>query len=260
MNIKKYFTIKNIIGVGIIIGLIITLFSVDSCRRNQLSANRATIDSMTLANQELVKTVNKQGDTIVKQQVIITDDQEALKKLALDVFDLKKSEEKRIKQIDALIRIKSSTRIDSVEVAYVDKEERKRFSDSVEKACADVIAYYDTNYIKVPKQVSIDSNQNKDFQFGGTVKKDKFVIDSVIFPNKQDIIVVETGGWFKRDINKKFHIFQKRKMEIFVKNSNKYVHVNGMNSIIYKPKPKARWLERLGLFGVGVAATALILK
>lgn len=259
MNIRKYLTLKNIIGGGIIIGLVIALFSIDSCRRNQLSANRATIDSMTLANQELVKTVNKKGDTIAKQQVIITDDQESLKKMALDIFDLKKSEEKRIKQIDALIRIKSSTRIDSVEVAYVDKEERKRFSDSLEKACADVIAYYDTNYIKVPKQVSIDSNQNKDFQFGGTVKKDKFVIDSIVFPNKQDIIVVETGGWFKRDINKKFHIFQKRKMEIFVQNSNKYVHVNGMNSFVYKPKPKARWLERL-LIGGGAAAAAILIS
>lgn len=260
MNIKKYLTIKNIIGGGLIIGLIITLTMVDSCRRNQLVINRATIDSMTLANQELVKTVNKQGDTIIKQKIIITDDQESLKKLTLAVFDLKRNEEKRIKQIDALIRIKSSSRIDSVEIAYVDTVERKRFTDSIERACAEVIAYYDSLYIKVPKTVSIDSVQNKDFQFTGTIEKNKFVIESAEFPNEQDIAVIETGGWFKRDINGKFKIHQKRQLEIMVKNSNKYVKTKGMNSIIYKPKPKARWLERLGIFAIGVAATVLIIK
>lgn len=258
---KKFLTPKNIAFALIVIGLVIALFQVDSCRNNEFKAQRKALDSTTLANQELIQTVNKKNEIISKQEVVITGDQNSLKKLTLDIFDLKKNEEKRIKQIDALIKIKSSTSISQVKIPYIDSSERRRFSDSLERACADIIAYYDSTYIRTPKKVIIDSTQNKDFQFMGTIKQKEFIIDSLSFPNEQAISVIETkGGLFRRDAKGKIHFYTPRKMEIMVKNSNKYVNVKGMNSIVYKPKIRGRWLERVIGFGAGVAAGILLVK
>ncbi len=259
--IKSKLTTKNIIVAAIIIGLIITLLQVDSCYNNKFKSQQGKYDSIALANQKYVQVINKQGEIITKQEVIIVTKQKDIKSLTLETFDLKKKDEKRIKQIDALLKIKTSTRVDSIEVAYVDLEERKRFSDSLEKTCEEVIAYYDSNYLKVPRVVKVDSVENKDFQFAGTIKKDKFVIDSVVFPNVQDIAIVETkGGLFRRDINGKVKFYTPRKLEIMVKNTNKFVNTKGMTSLVYQPKVGGRWLERLITFGAGVAATVLILK
>lgn len=258
---RKYLSTKNITVVIIIVGLLITLFQVDSCRRRQFASQQSIIDSITLSNQQLVQTVNKKNEVISKQEVIMVTDQDALKKLTLDIFDLKKSEEKRIKQIDALIRIKSSTSITQVKIPYIDTLERKHFSDSLERACSEVIAYYDTNYIKTPKKVTIDSLQNKDFQFYGTVNQKDFTIDSLSFPNLQNISVLETkGGFFKRDIKGKIRFYTPRKMEIMVSNSNKYVYVQGMNSLVYKPHIGGRWIERILGFGAGAAVGILLVK
>lgn len=261
----QFFTTRNIITGGIILGLIIALFQIDSCRnRDFKSQEKKFSDSLAFIKQEFTETVNKKQEVITKQEAIITSDQKSLKDLTLAVFDLKAKDEKRIKQINALIRIKSKTGIDSIEIAYVDTVERKRFSDSVEKVCADVINYFEATTIQVPKPISytsIDTNHKVDFKFDGTIGKDKFTIDSLSFPNEQNISVIETkGGFFKRDIKGKRRFFTPRKMEIMVSNSNKYVHVEGMNSMIYKSKVGGRWVERLGIFGVAVVATALILK
>lgn len=260
-KIKPYLTVKNIVGVGLIIGLIIALSMVDSCRNNQFKSQQGIIDSLTLANQRYVEVVNKQGEKITKQEVLITTNQKTIKDLTLETFNLKKQDEKRIKQINALLKIKTEIRIDSVDVPYVDVIERKKFSDSLEKACAEVIAYFDSNYLKVPQPVMIDSSQNKDFQFAATIHKRNLVIDSIVLPNQQDIAVVETkGGFFRRNIDGRVKFFTPRKLEIMVKNTNKYINTKGMSSLVYQPKVGGRWLERIVSFAVGVAATIFILK
>lgn len=267
--LKKYLTTSHLIMVGIIVGLVVLLSQVDSCRGRDFRSQQAKIDSLTLANQQMVQVKNSLDQTVSKQAVIITQDQESLKDLTDSLFALNKRDQKRVKQIDALIQIAGKTHVDTVDVPYVDANERKKFSDSVEKACADVIAYYrnstveltDTSNNELSKHVVIDSTQNKYFQFDGSVLKDRFRINSVNFPDSQRIAIIETkGGLFKRDINGKLKIFKKKTMEIQVLHTNPYMKVTGMSSIVYKPQVKGRWVERAFLFGAGIAFKIFILK
>ena len=267
--LKKYLTTSHLIMVGIIVGLVVLLSQVDSCRGRDFMSQQAKIDSLTLANQQMVQVKNSLDQIVTKQAVIITQDQESLKDLTDSIFALNKKDQKRIKQIDALIQINSQTHVSTVNVPYVDTIARKKFSDSVEKACADVIAYYrnstveltDTSNGELSKHVVIDSNQNKHFQFDGSVLKDKFRINSVNFPDKQSISIVETkGGLLKRGIDGKVKLFRKKTMEIQVLHTNPYIKVTGVSSIVYKPPVKGRWVERAILFGAGIAFKVFILK
>jgi hypothetical protein len=260
-RIKEYLTTKNLIIAGIILGLVIALFQVDSCRNDKFKSQQNTIDSLTLANQKLIQDTNKLGQIVSKQTTIITQDQEALKALTANLFNLMKIDEKRIKQIDALIQIKSRIRVDSVHVPFKDEIAQKQFSDSVNKACREVIDYYSSLSIMVPQNVQITEEQNKDFQFDGTITKQGLMINSLNLPDSQRIAIIETkGGFFKRDINRKVKFYTPKKLEIQVLHTNKYIKIEGMSSVIYQPKKGGRWLERALIFGVGAAATILITK
>ena len=248
--LKKYLTTSHLIMVGIIVGLVVLLSQVDSCRGRDFMSQQAKIDSLTLANQQMVQVKNSLDQIVTKQAVIITQDQESLKDLTDSIFALNKKDQKRIKQIDALIQINSQTHVSTVNVPYV-------------------IAYYrnstveltDTSNGELSKHVVIDSNQNKHFQFDGSVLKDKFRINSVNFPDKQSISIVETkGGLLKRGIDGKVKLFRKKTMEIQVLHTNPYIKVTGVSSIVYKPPVKGRWVERVILFGAGIAFKVFILK
>lgn len=268
--LEKIFTVKHMIFGGIIIGLIILLMQVDSCRNRDFQAQQNKIDSLTLANQKLVQDTNRLGQMVQKQLVITTSDQEAIKTLTLSLFNLMRADEKRIKQVDALIQIASKTGVREVEIPYVDLDKQKKFSDSVEKACADVIAFYRKNAVEltdttksgeISKHVVIDSTQDKFFQFDADVLKNRFKINSINFPDSQRIAVVETkGGLFKRDINGKVKIFKRKSLEIRVLHTNPYIKVTGMSSVIYKPKVGGRWLERLIMAGIGAAGAIYLNK
>jgi hypothetical protein len=267
---KKIFTTKHIIFGAVVIGLIIALIQVDSCRNRDFKKQQGTIDSLTLANQEMVKIVNKQGDTIVKQNVIITQDQASLKSLTADLFDLKKRDERLLKEVQALLQIKSAVTIKNVDVPYKDTVGFKRFSDSLERACAEVTKYYRGNSVELTdttkdgvksKHLVIDSIQNKNFQFDADILKTRLHINSINIPDSQRIaIIVNKGGLFRKDINGKLKIFKRRELQVMVTHTNPYIQTKGMSSVVYKPKVGGRWLERLIMVGAGVAGTLYLTK
>lgn len=268
--LKKIFTTKNIIFGLIVAGLIIALMQLDSCRNRDFKKQQATIDSLTLANQEMVKITNRQGDTIAKQNVIITQDQQALKNLTVELFDLKKRDERLLKQVEALLQIKSAVVVKNVDVPYKDTTGFKRFSDSVEKACSEVIAYYRLNSVELQdttvdgqkaKHVSIDSSENKHFQLNADILKNKLRINSINLPDSQRIaIIVNKGGLFRKDITGKLKVFKRRELQVMVTHTNPYIQIQGMSSVVYKPNVKGRWLERLIMVGLGVAGTIYLTK
>ena len=256
--IKKYLTLKNLITSLIIIGLVIALFQVDSYRNKEFSSQKAKLDSLTLVNQQLVQTTNQQGQVISKQAVIITDNQSTLASLTSQVFDLKDKEQKRIKQVNALISIASHTKVDSIRVPYVDTLKLKKFSDSLERICRAVIDYYENSTTPVPRHALIDSPY---FKFDGTITRSGLTVNSINLPDTQRIAVVETkGGFFKRDINGKIKFHLPSKTEIQVLHTNPNIKVDGISSIVYKPPTKPRWLERGLLFASGIAFKIFALK
>jgi len=268
--LQKIFTVKHMIFGGIIIGLIIMLMQVDSCRNRDFQAQQNKIDSLTLANQKLVQDTNRLGQVISKQMVITTADQENLKTLTASLFNLMKADEKRIKQVNALIQIASRTGVTERIIPFVDLDRQKKFSDSVERACADVIAFYRKNTVELTdttktgelaKHISIDSTQDKFFQIDADVLKDRFKINKINFPDSQRIaIIVTKGGLFKRGVDGKIKIIRRKSLEIQVIHTNPNIEVTGMSSVIYQPGSKGRWLERAAIFAAGAIGTYLLLK
>ena len=116
-------------------------------------------------------------------------------------------------------------------------------------------------FLPSAKNIRIDSTQNKDFQIDASVLKDSFKINSIVFPDSQRIAILETkGGFFRRNINGKRPFYTKPKLEIMVLHTNQYIKIEGMSTLIYQPKAKGRWLERILIFGAGVAVDRLILS
>jgi hypothetical protein len=126
----------------------------------------------------------------------------------------------------------------------------KRFSDSVERACAVVINYYRDSTVKVGTKAKEITPY---YTIDATIQKDSLQINNVSFTDSQYVrFVVLKGGLLKRDQNHKLHLFLKKSMQVQILHTNPKMHVTGSNSVIYTPKVKSRWFEKLVLIGTGV--------
>lgn len=247
---KTWFTKERIITYTIILGLIIGLLTLDQCRMSQFRSQQGKLDSTTLVLQGMVIEKNKLGDEVIRQNVIITDDQDNIKNLALDNMNLKKSLANNIKKVKAYAKVQTNTSVVNVDVPYEEDETDFYLPPIQYDSC-------DSNVIRVPKVAVLDTT---DLYFKGTVTKDKFRIDSLSLPDTQNIIFATTGGWFKKDINGKRRIYKKPKLEVIVTHTNNYIKTTGLSSSFYDPPPKPRWLERVLIAAGAVAATILLLK
>ena len=247
---KTWFTKERIITYTIILGLIIGLLTLDQCRMSQFRSQQGKLDSTTLVLQGMVIEKNKLGDEVIRQNVIITDDQDNIKNLALDNMNLKKSLANNIKKVKAYAKVQTNTSVVNVDVPYEEDETDFYLPPIQYDSC-------DSNVIRVPKVAVLDTT---DLYFKGTVTKDKFRIDSLSLPDTQNIIFATTGGWFKKDINGKRRIYKKPKLEVIVTHTNNYIKTTGLSSSFYDPPPKPRWLERVLIAAGAVAATILLSK
>ncbi len=247
---KTFFTTDRIVGILIIVGLVIALFMVGNCRSNEFLSQKARLDSTSLALQTMVIEKNKLGDEVVRQNVIITDNQGDIKELALDNMNLKKSLANTVKKVKAYAKIQTNTSVVDVDVPYEEDETDFYLPPIQYDSC-------DSNVIRVPKVAILDT---PDLYLKGTVTKEKFRIDSLSLPDTQNIVFATTGGWFKRDINGKRRIYQKPKLEVIVTHTNNYIKTTGLSSSFYDPPPKPRWLERVLIAAGAVAATILLSK
>lgn len=252
-KILGWFNHKRVIVILVGIGICIALSMLDKCRGDKFKNQQATIDSLTLANQKLVQDTNRLGQLLVKQQAITTADPEQIKALALENLQLKDRDAKRIKQVNSLLKENTKLKLENYYIPYNPEDTSDYIlPDTVKIPCPD------TNYVKVPKTVTDTSKE--DFKFVATIGNKGLTIDSLVITDKETIVFAETGGWFKRDINGKFRIHQKRKIEAIVTHSNKLIKVEQMNSLYYTPKPRARWLERLLIAGGAVFITSQLMK
>lgn len=248
----------------ILIGLVIFLFFLNQCNnrkhQNELSANTETIDSLMLANQKWDSIHNADGQAIQVQTALVVKNQEAFRKYSDSMFNLTKRQERRIKEILVHYSGVTSTGLDTLKIPYKDTVGQKRFADSVEKECAEVIAFYRKNALEIPydtvtgvptgKPVKDSTN---DYFIDATVFKDTLRINKIAFPDSLQIRFVETkGGLFRRNAQGKVKIFSRRSVEVQVLHSNPHVSTLKMNSLVYKPDKKFKWLEKALLIAAGV--------
>ena len=240
---KKYITIERLLILGLVV--LIIIFGVDSCKNQDYEGQVGKIDSLTLANQRLDSTVSKLGDKVFTQESLVVDQQSLINDLTDSIFGLKKADKKN-RDVIAYYQGRTNTGVAGIEIPYLDTISMKRFSDSVEARCSEVLAYMRDSTIQVPKEAR-DSTQHYDISL--IAKKTTITATKVSFPDTLDLAFTE----------KRF-LLKKPEIQIQFKHSNPYVKTLGANSVTYRPKSKPRLLERAVLIGLGIVAGIYITK
>lgn len=238
---KKY---ERYITYGIFVIMVLWLLSLKTCTQNNPYQNQqATIDSLTLANQKYDSIINKKNQTIYIQTAIVTSNQATIKNLTDSIFNLKKKNIRKSDKVQSYVATYTDTELEDYLLGFKDTLEFKQFADSVSNQCSEVINYMKANTITVPRTVE-DSSAN--FKFKGTISQQGLKIDSLSFPDSTYTISVEhKGGLLKKDSKGKRHFLLQKSIEVQTFHTNPYVKVTGINSVIYKPKVKQHWLERI---------------
>ena len=208
------------------------------------------IESLTIENQGLKETTNQLNQVIEMQQVEVVKSSIALKTATDSFFNLRKKDDKKIK--DALAFYKAHTKIiiDTTLVPYIDSGFTKKWTDSVLTDCANVISYYDQNSIKVPR-TAVDST--KDYKVSLTADLKGIRINTLQITDTQYIrFVTIKGGILKKDQSGKRHLFLKKSVRVDVLHTNSLIHIDGQSSIIYQPPNRPHALIKGIIFGAGI--------
>jgi hypothetical protein len=238
---------KSLLTIIAILGVAVLLLLVNTCRINRNYANQhETIDSLQLANQTLDSITNKQGETILTQEAIITGSTDAIDALTDTIFDLKAKDARNQKTI-AYYKNDNVVILNGVNVPYLDSAYMKYFSDSVTAQCQEVIRYMQDSMVHVGMKAG-DSTQY--YSISQTVNKSGITIDSLSIPNTLQLRFVEKKNGFLKP----------KSIEVQFFNSNPLVKTTSSNSVIYRPKKKS-FLTRVVLpVAVGVGVGLLISK
>ena len=207
------------------------------------------ITQKQIENQKFDSLKNAHNQYVITQEVIETKNKQSIKLLSDSNFNLRKDQDRKIKDAIAYYKGITKTIIKEVDVPYVDSIALNNFSDSLKQKCAEVINYYESNTITIPK-VAEDSTAN--YQVKLTIKQDKVTINNLTIPDSQYIrFVTLKGGLLRKDASGKRHLFTKQSIQVQVLHTNPLVHVTGQNSAIYVAPKKPRLLLKGLILGAG---------
>lgn len=174
------------------------------------------------ADTQFKQVTNLYGQQIAQQETAITGSSQQIKELSAQIFGLNDRLEKRIKEVQALVKIQQRFIIrDSAHAEYSDSTMAP--GDSLVKV-KDVII--------PPRKFSVTTDS---YTIAGTVNLKRVDFDSISIPNKIAIrIAEEKTGWFKP-----------RKQIVQVINTNPYIETEGLQSMTLKPAISAwnRWIK-----------------
>ena len=193
------------------------------------------------ATQSFDSLKNKQGLQVVEQKpAVFTDDRE-VKKLSAEVFNLKRKNEKLIKEVNAFVSTKQEVKVEDKVIPYDSTDNYTKANDYLP------IDNLNKDSVIIPPKKFISSDSN--FYVKGTVLLQGVKIDSLSLTNHVSWRIAE----------KKKGLFSKRETVVQAINSNPYFTNTGINSAIVKHKPNAwnRWIKPTL---VGVAASYLTYK
>lgn len=238
-------TIERIIIAILAIALILgSLFTCKLSKDNK---------QLKLINYQLDSTVNLRGQTILLQETNVLKTKEEMQQLkdSTDkIFALNKKQEKKIKDIIAYYSSHTVTKIDSVDVPYIDTAERIQWEADVMARCSKIIDYYEANSIIVPKTAR---DTTKDYVADFTANINGIRINTLSIPDSQYIrFVTLKGGLFKKDQQGKRHLFTPKSIQVQVFHTNPLIHVGDQTTAIYQPPKKKHIFAKVIAFGVGV--------
>jgi hypothetical protein len=244
----KNINLSKVLNV-VLVALIALLLTLGTCKNRGYQNQQSTIDSITLVNQQLTKTISLKGDTIHMQEAIVTSSQDAIQNLTKERFNLDKKHQKEIKAVHAYYRGITVTKIDSIDVPYVDTVATKKFSDSVTKACKIVIDYMKDSTVTIGTTAG---DTTKNYIINATILKNKLKVNTIQMIDTQDVQFVEIrGGFLKRDIYGKRKLFSKRYIRVDVTHTNDYLKLLHSNSIYYIQPKKKNTVRNIAILAVG---------
>jgi len=204
----------------LIIGLLLTVVSLQRCSINSKSKEISDYQEWNkYYNSQIDSFKNKLNQVVTESKVAQVNSEKEIKELSEQIFDLKKSDERHIKEIQALIRIKQTVRVDTIEIPYTD-------SFLVDKNDTTLVP---RNTVVVPPRNFKDSTKN--YQIDGTVLLNKVRINSLILPDTSSLRIVE----------KKEGFLKKREIVIQGVHTNPLFKTEGMQTVIKRGDKPSRW-------------------
>jgi hypothetical protein len=229
----------------IIIVLLLLLVFGGAMFKKTYNSQRSAIDSLSLANQTSKSFINRQNQVITQQTILITESQSSIKKYTDSIFNLNRREQRRVKEVIAFYSEKLKAALaDTVDIPYTDNGN----SDTVnatgeyfeESDCEEYIRNAIVGKISVPKSVLLDSVGV--FKIDATILEKGLRINKLEIPDTLSLRVVEN----------KTGLFKPRTLDVQAKHSNPMFTTVDQTSILYKPKPKGKWVVRALILGLGI--------
>jgi outer membrane murein-binding lipoprotein Lpp len=225
--------------VAAVIVVLLIIIGLQQCSINKK-------DKEISDNQEWVKyynsTVdslkNKLNQTVVEAQVAKVNNEKEIKKLSETVFNLKESDERHVKQVNALIRVMQNFKLDTTLVAYHDTVE-------VDKNDSSLVP---RNKVIVPPRDFVKTTEN--YQINGTVLLEGVRINSLVIPDTSSIRIVE----------KKTNFFKRRETVIQTIHTNPYYHNDKIQAVVKQGERPSRWQKWIKPLLTGIAGAFLTYK
>jgi len=236
--------------ITICLAILAVLLLLNTFRLNKKVGEQETlITQEKLDNQTTKEIVNKQGQTITRQKVIITQSQESINQLTDSVFNLKQKDAKNTNTI-AYYKAHIKVKIDTLLVPFEKQSsvaDRLHFSDSIMKECADVIAAIDAVSVVDGTVAEI---VNDTLSLKATIHKDNLEINELTIPDTLQLRFVEHKG----------KLFKRGYIETQFFHTNPLFKTEKANSVFYQPKRKTFFQRVLFPVAVGLGAGLLIAK
>lgn len=245
--------------IVLIVILIIALCTMSYLNKRTLSRKNSEITLLKGNNDSLYTLVNKQGEIITSKEAEVVSSKDILKQYTDSIFSLQEKHSRQIAGVISFYQSKQSVTVKEVEVPYLDTTGMKKFSDSVELQCQEVLTFMRDSTIKVPKLAAVET---KDLSLKLTVTKTGVVVDSLSLIDTLSVRVVEVkGGFFKKKaIGDSKRVFFKRKsFEVQTKHSSPYFSNEWQQSFIYQAPKNHAFIKGVGTAALGFVILTLAL-
>lgn len=207
--------------------LIALFFSFRACNHNalELTGARGQLDSLEIQTKQLT---TKNGMLVAQAKQIETSSAEELKKATAEIFDLKKKDARRVKEVQEYARINQELKIKN---RFAEFEPDTVFVPRVETSLV-VVPADTSNYLRVPRAFSFTDSV---IAIAGKVERKGVQIDSVKVSNQLHYRVVTNKTGFLR---------LGRSTDVQAVNSNSAIVNTGVTSV--RVKHAVSWWHRWG--------------
>lgn len=209
-------TIKDLAFVLMLIAFIIAVSNRNSVKR-QLDDEKTKSELKDFSFDSLR---NKHNQLVVEKGVLELNSKQEIKNLSAEVFDLKRKDEKRIKQVQALVRAGQKFRIDTVEIAYI---------DTIEVVPGLMVS---ADSVVLPPKHFKDSTKN--YVIDGTVLLKSVRINKL---DIKDTISLRIAEQKPKGIVRR--ITQPNNIVVQVVHSNDAIKTTGLQTVVLKERPNA---------------------